>query len=141
MGLQPLAYHGVVSIHKHATKRKRRFAKKLRRRLTRAEREFWSICQELRDEDGIYFWRQIVLCGWIADFWCPKLKLVVEIDGPSHLVEGQAEYDDHRAKVMAEQLGAKTIRFTNMEVFTKRASVAYRFRQVVEQRMVTLGLT
>jgi len=129
-----------MAIHKHATKRKRRFAKKLRRRLTRAEREFWTICQEIRDEDGIYFWRQIVLCGWIADFWCPKLKLVVEIDGPSHLTEEAVTYDKRRAQVMAKELGAKTIRFTNLEVFTKRASVAYRLRRVIQQRIVTLGL-
>lgn len=129
-----------MAIHKHATKRKRKFAKRLRRRLTRAEREFWTICQELRDEEGIYFWRQIVLCGWIADFWCPKLKLVVEIDGPSHLTEEQAAYDKHRAKVMGDELGAKTIRFSNMEVFTKRASVEYRLRQAIKRRFVTLGL-
>jgi len=127
-----------VSIHKHAKKRKLKFAKKLRRRLTRAEREFWTICQELRDEDGIYFWRQIVLCGWIADFWCPKLKLVVEIDGPSHLTEAAVAYDTRRAKVMAEELGAKTIRFSNLEVFTKRASVAYRLREAVRRRQAEL---
>ena len=128
-----------MGIHKHGTKRKRKFAKKLRRRLTRAEREFWSICQELRDEEGIYFWRQIVLCGYIADFWCPKLKLVVEIDGPSHLTEQAVAYDKKRAKVMADEVGAKTIRFTNFEVFTKRASVAYRFRQAVSRRQAELS--
>jgi very-short-patch-repair endonuclease len=126
-----------VSIHKHATKRKRRFAKKLRRRQTKAERAFWEICRDLRKEK-IFFWRQIVLCGWIADFWCPKLKLVVEIDGPSHLVEEQIAYDKNRAKVMAEQLGAKTIRFTNDEVKKKRASVEYRLRKEIEERIVTL---
>jgi len=127
-----------MSIHKHATKRKWKFAKKLRRRTTRAEREFWEICRELRDEEGIYFWRQIVLCGWIADFWCPKLKLVIEIDGPSHLTEAALAYDKNRAKVMADQLGAKTIRYTNSEVFTKRASVRYRFRQAVRKRQIEL---
>jgi len=128
-----------MAIHRHASKRKRRFAKKLRRRLTRAEREFWSICQDLREE-GVFFWRQIVLCGYVADFWCPKLKLVVEIDGPSHLSEDAQAYDNRRAKVMADQLGAKTIRFTNLEVFTKRASVEYRLRKAIDDRFVTLGL-
>ena len=128
-----------MAIHKHATKRKRRFAKKLRRRQTRAEREFWKICQDLRKE-GIYFWRQIVLCGYVADFWCPKLKLVVEIDGPSHLTEEAVAYDRHRAKVMADESGAKTIRFSNTEVFRKLASVEYRLRQAIDRRFVTLGL-
>jgi hypothetical protein len=35
-------------------------------------------------------------------------------------------------------LGAKTIRFTNLEVFTKRASVAYRFKEAVKRRQAEL---
>jgi very-short-patch-repair endonuclease len=127
-----------MGLHRHATNRKRRFAKKLRRRQTRAEREFWEMCRELREDQGIHFWRQIVLCGYVADFWCPKLKLVVEIDGPSHLTEDQIAYDKKRAKVMADELGAKTIRFTNAEVFTKRAAVEYRFLEAVRRRQAEL---
>lgn len=129
-----------MGIHRHAKPRKRKFAKKLRRRLTRAEREFWEMCRELREAEGIHFWRQIVLCGYVADFWCPKLKLVVEIDGPSHLVESQIAYDARRARVMRDELGAKTIRFTNTEVFTKRAQVEFRFREAVRRRQEELGL-
>jgi len=123
-----------MGLHRHATNRKRKFAKKLRRRQTRAEREFWTICQELREE-GIYFWRQVVLCGYVADFWCPKLKLVIEIDGPSHLTEEAVDYDKHRARVMNEQLGAKTIRFSNFEVINKRATVEYRLRRAIDARL------
>jgi len=122
-----------MSIHKHATKRKRKFAKKLRRRTTRAEREFWTICQQLREEK-IFFWRQIVLCGYVADFWCPKLKLVIEIDGTSHLTEAAQRYDAHRAKVMAKDLGAKTLRFSNFDVLNRRAVVEYRLRKVIDER-------
>lgn len=127
-----------MGLHRHAKKRKRKFADKLRKKLTRAEREFWTLCQELRDEDGIYFWRQIVLCGYVADFWCPKLKLVVEIDGNSHLTESQQKWDTRRERVMAEQLGAETLRFTNFEVINKRAVVAVRFREAVKRRQATL---
>jgi very-short-patch-repair endonuclease len=122
-----------MGLHKHATKRKLRFAKKLRRRLTRGERAFWEICRDLRKE-RVFFWRQIVLCGYVADFWCPKLKLVVEIDGPSHLTESQIKYDKHRADVMYEELGAKTIRFTNFDVFNRRAVVEYEFRKAIKKR-------
>lgn len=128
-----------MGIHRHAKKRKRKFAKKLRRKLTRAEKLFWELCQELRDEEGVFFWRQIVLCGYIADFWCPKLKLVVEIDGPSHLSESAQCYDRRRAGVMSDQLGAKTIRFTNYDVINKRASVECRFRDAVAQRRKELN--
>jgi len=128
-----------MGIHRHAKKRKLRFAKKLRKRLTRAEREFWTICQGLRDEEKIYFWRQIVLCGYIADFWCPKLKLVVEIDGASHLTESAQKYDAHRAKAMAEELGAETLRFSNFDVLNRRAVVEYRLRAAIKKRIRSIG--
>jgi very-short-patch-repair endonuclease len=122
-----------MGLHKHATKRKLRFAKKLRRRLTRSERAFWSICQQLRKEK-VFFWRQIVLCGYVADFWCPKLKIVVEIDGPSHLTEDSIRYDKYRADVMSKELGAKTIRFTNFDVLNRAAAVEYDFRRAIKKR-------
>ena len=114
-------------IHTHATRRKIKFAKRLRRRQTRAERLLWEM---LRDQKlGARFWKQIVLLGWIVDFWCPKLKLVVEVDGPTH--DGRESYDANRAQVMEERLGARTIRFTNREVITNSALVAYRLRRAI----------
>src|SRR3990167_7521572 len=114
-------------IHPHAPRRKIKFAKRLRRRQTRAERLLWEM---LRDQKlGARFWKQIVLLGWIVDFWCPKLKLVVEVDGPTH--DGRESYDANRAQVMEERLGARTIRFTNREVITNSALVAYRLRRAI----------
>ncbi len=122
-----------MTINRKATPRKARFAKKLRRKLTRAERAFWEICRDLRKE-GIIFWRQVVLCGFVADFWCPKLKLVVEIDGDSHLTEEAQEYDKKRARIMREAHGARTIRFTNFDVLNKRPMVEARLRDLITRR-------
>lgn len=122
-----------MSIHRKATPRKQRFAKKLRRKTTRAEQAFWEICQDLRKE-GIIFWRQVVLCGFVADFWCPRLKIVVEIDGPSHLSEQAQSYDKNRARIMREKHGAKTIRFTNFDVLNRRPIVECRLRELIAKR-------
>jgi very-short-patch-repair endonuclease len=119
-------------IHRHATKRKIRFARKLRRRQTRAERAFGKIARKLEKRYSIRFWRQVVLLGWIADFWCPKLKLVVEIDGPTH--EERKEYDENRALVMEDELGAQTVRFTNAEVLRSPAIVEYQMRELIKAR-------
>ena len=40
---------------------------------------------------------------------------------------------------MKDELGAHTIRFSNIEVFSKRASVEYRLRKAIKERIVTLG--
>jgi very-short-patch-repair endonuclease len=122
-----------MSLHRHATRRKKNYAKKLRRKQTRAEKEFWTICQTLRKE-GVVFWRQVVLCGYIADFWCPKLKLVVEIDGGYHMTEEQQAWDKKREKVMRRDLGAQTIRFKNAEVYTNLTDVERRLREAIRKR-------
>ena len=119
-------------IHRHATKRKIRFARKLRRRQTRAERAFGKIAKRLEKRYKTRFWKQVVLLGWIADFWCPKLKLVIEIDGKTH--KGREAYDTNRANVMEDELGAQTVRFTNAEVLTNPAIVEYRMRELIKAR-------
>ena len=49
------------------------------------------------------------------DFYCPKLKLVIEIDGIQHYESKNVEYDDKRTKFL-EALGLKVIRFDNSDV-------------------------
>ena len=124
-----------MGLHRGAKARKIRFAKKLRRNQTRGEKAFWEIAREIRTEHGAIFWRQTVLLGWIVDFWCPKLRLVVEIDGASH--KGREAYDKKRALVMEDELEAITIRFTNFEVINNpslvKASVIATIKQLRQE--------
>ena len=63
----------------------------------------------------MHFYRQKPLDGYIADFYCPKLKLVIEIDGNHHLSGGQKECDDERMMIL-ESYKLKVLRFTNYKV-------------------------
>lgn len=119
-----------MSIHHRATPRKIRKARKFRRRQTRAERAFWELVRQ--DRLGVRFWRQAVLLGWIVDFWCPKLKLIIEIDGPSHDDPERQAYDARRTEVLERELGAKVIRFTNREVISSPVLVEARMRCLIE---------
>ena len=60
--------------------------------------------------------------GSIVDFYCPKLKLVIEIDGDIHYTENAQEYDRQRTEIL-EGYGLKVIRFTNQEVLQNLAGV------------------
>src|SRR5437867_136800 len=82
------------------------------RTLTPAELRLW---QELRDcrLNGFKFRRQHPIGRFISDFYCDQFKLIVEIDGPSHLA--QAEYDAERTQ-MLEQMGVTVLRFKNEDV-------------------------
>ena len=118
-------------IHRKATRRKIKFAKRLRRKQTRAERSFGKIAKTLQESYGYKFWPQVVLFGWIVDFWCPKLKLLVEIDGKTH--DDTAEYDQMRTEVLNEETGANVVRFTNFDCINNPAKVKTKMRQLIRQ--------
>jgi very-short-patch-repair endonuclease len=57
----------------------------MRNQSTKGEIKFW--CELLRNrKSGYQIYRQKPIDHIIVDFYCPKLKLVIEIDGTSHLV-------------------------------------------------------
>jgi very-short-patch-repair endonuclease len=56
-----------------------------------------------------------VVRGFVVDFYCPKLKLVLEIDGSIHESVERSGYDHHRT-VLFEALGIRVVRLRNQEV-------------------------
>src|SRR5688572_5647696 len=88
-------------------------ARSLRRELTPAERLLWGRIRA-GQIDGFKFRRQMWFCGFIADFACPKARLVVEADGGQH-AEAE-EYDKARSAAFARE-GFRTLRFWNSEIF------------------------
>lgn len=88
-------------------------AKALRQNLTQAELLVWGY---LKNNPGGYkFRRQHPLGIYIVDFYCHKLKLVIEVDGNIHNKPEVANLDKERQKLL-EDLGLKVIRFSNKEV-------------------------
>jgi very-short-patch-repair endonuclease len=88
--------------------------KNLRKSQTEAEMALW---QKLRDKVFMdcKFYRQYGIGEYIADFYCPQHKLVIEIDGSQHYSDDGREYDESREKYMSS-LSIKTIRFSNLDV-------------------------
>ena len=96
-------------------------AYELRNNQTDAEKYLW---QYLRKNQilGLRFKRQHPISTFIADFYCHKIKLVIEIDGEVHLSEYCQEHDDGRTYEL-ERFGIMVIRFTNSEVLNNTVSV------------------
>ena len=63
----------------------------------------------------LLFLRQKIIGGYIADFYCAKAGLIVEIDGSQHYQDGAAEYDAARTEYFGS-LGLKVVRISNIEV-------------------------
>lgn len=84
--------------------------------MTVAETFLWSKIR-MKQVKGHWFYRQKPVGDYIADFYCPKAKLVVEVDGGQHFSEENLEYDRVRNEYM-EGMGLRVLRFTNTEVMT-----------------------
>ncbi|MBI4288369.1 MAG: endonuclease domain-containing protein [Chloroflexi bacterium] len=91
----------------------------LRKNLTEAEKRLWF--GRLRNFKYRVL-RQRPIDNYIVDFYCPRLKLVIEIDGDSHCSEEGRTYDEERTKIL-ESYGLRVIRFTNEGVLERFEAV------------------
>ena len=97
---------------------KRNFSKELRKSATPPEQIVWEL---LRDRKflGLKFRRQHILLGFVVDFYCPELKLALEIDGKIH--EQQKAYDAIRQGLIEDE-GVRFIRITTAEMRNSSAT-------------------
>src|SRR4051794_20621881 len=87
-------------------------AERMRRNPTRAEVALYERLR--RRPGGLLFWTQHVIGSrYIADFYCPAARLVIEVDGDSH--DNRAAQDRQRDEVMQE-FGFRVMRMTNLSV-------------------------
>jgi len=91
-----------------------------------AERCLWLPLKEYRQD--FKFRRQQSVGPYIVDFYCPKAKLIIEVDGPSHTEPGAEKQDALRDRFMKEQ-GLFVLRFTNEEIYQSLVSVIERIHQ------------
>ena len=99
----------------------------LRKNQTKEENQLWY--QFLR-RYPCQFRRQYILGNYIADFYCHRAKLVVELDGSQHYDPETMKKDKQRTTYL-ESLGLKVLRFTNLDI-------RLRFRGVCEMIDLTV---
>jgi very-short-patch-repair endonuclease len=104
-------------IRKTALARRREFkhgfANSLRTN-TDAERLLWWLLRDRRID--IRFRRRQPIGPYIADFFCPAAKLVIELDGDRHGANAAAAHDEIRSQFLSGR-GYRVLRFFNHEVF------------------------
>jgi len=111
-------------------------AAELRRNMTYAEKQLWEEinCKKIL---GLTFRRQHPINQFIADFYCHKARLVIEIDGSIHDIEDFRLRDSGREDEF-EKFGLTTIRFKNEEVFENLNMVIYKIESVCKLRCPSL---
>ena len=97
-------------------------AKNLRKNATTQEKHLWY---DFLSTYEVRFQRQKAIDHFIADFYCHKAKLVIEIDGSQHYTEEGRQKDEYRTEIL-EGYDLKVIRFTNHQIDTNfRGVCAY----------------
>ena len=89
-------------------------AKALRMRETKSEKILWDKLKN-NQLDGLKFRRQHPISLYIADFYCHKFKLIIELDGKYHEEKEQKIKDQERDEVLKLN-GLNILRFKNEEV-------------------------
>jgi len=112
-------------------KRKRLFARKLRKSETIPEAILWKYLQKKR-MCGLKFRRQVPIGNFIVDFCCVRRRIVIEVDGPIHRKTEQREYDAMRNEALQFR-NYKVLRFTNNEIERTLPAVLKRIEQAIKQ--------
>ena len=104
---------GVVIMKIFNIKSQKQLRQKLRNERPVSEKIFWG---QLRNSQlGYKFRRQQGIGRYVVDFYCPELKLVIEIDGATHETEEELKQDKIRQDFL-ESLGLKILRYRNLEI-------------------------
>ena len=99
--------------------------------MTKEERHLWY---DFLREYPVKFARQKVLGKYIADFYCAKANIVIELDGSQHYENDGIEYDKRRREFLNLK-GLKILRFSNIDVENCFEGVCCEIDNVVRQSL------
>ena len=105
-------------------------AKDLRRNMTDAEMVLWMHLKA--GVGGLKFRRQHPIGIYIADFYCHKIKLIIEADGGIHDKEEIKQYDAERDRCLQE-MGNTVLRFRNHDIMKNIEMVLDEINSKVEE--------
>lgn len=105
------------------------YAQEMRKNPTESEKVLWNILRKFRHK-GYIFRRQHPVDIFIADFYCHKLKLIIEVDGGVHNSDQSKGYDDGRSSEL-EKYGLNILRFTNDEVLNETDKVTLNIQNYI----------
>ena len=112
-------------------------ARTMRKEPTEEENKLWHIVlKHIKPR----FVRQKTIGYYIVDFYCPKLKLVIEIDGEQHFWKENEEYEQRREKFLNDS-GYKLLHFYNRDINKKIRETEYTIVGACQERAKELGLS
>ena len=113
----------------------KKYAQALRNNQTREEGLLWYC---FLSRYPLRFRRQYIIGNFIADFYCHKAGLVIELDGSQHYDPQKMEYDRKRTEYLESQ-GLKVLRFTNTDIQQRLRGVCEAIDIAVKERTDTFA--
>lgn len=107
-------------------------ARKLRSNMTKEERILWY---EYLHNCKVRFLRQRPIGNYIVDFYCPKLNLVIELDGSQHYSDQGIQYDAKRTSELKDYGVRAVIRIPNNQVTSNLDGVVEYIENFINQTL------
>lgn len=102
-----------IIIGQHVKQIKKERSRELRKEMTPEEKVLWHY---LRGSSlDFKFRRQQVIDGFIVDFYCHSVGLIIEVDGAVHLNRNQKSYDEERDRILQSR-GLDILRISNEDI-------------------------
>ena len=121
----PIAMHGVSlnigsgdPLDWDYLRKLKELARRLRTQMTDSERALWKRLSR-KQVQGVQFYRQKPIGKYIVDFYAPRAKIVLEVDGSQHMESEQAARDLQRDAILASQ-GLRVLRFDDLQVLISK---------------------
>ena len=101
--------------------------------MTDSEKMLWSRLRGKQFLD-VQFYRQKPIGDYIVDFYAPRAKIVVEVDGAQHLEATETAKDKRRDEFLGRS-GLKVLRFNSREVLEQTEAVVNTILRIVNESM------
>ena len=89
---------------------------------TAAEATLWGMLKN-RQIKGLRWRRQFSVGPYILDFYCPEIKLAIELDGKDHFTESGMEHDIERSRYLEQNHNIRVLRFENKMVWKEPETI------------------
>ena len=122
----------MYSTAKSNPKSQKKIRKDLRNHLTPEEVMLWNALKNSQ-VSGLKFRRQHGMGAYVLDFYCPSVRLCIELDGEAHRSEEAFDYDEKRTLFLKEN-GITVMRFENYIVRNDMQAIIHAIEDFCENR-------
>lgn len=117
---------------------KKDFRRELRSNGTAAEAVLWKSLKSCQVE-GSKWRRQFGIGDYVLDFYCPELRLAIELDGEPHFTPEGVEHDQKKSEFLEMEKDIRVIRFENCLIFDYLDNVLETIRIEIQERREEIG--